>query len=86
DKEGRDLLKKLDEFERELGKEKPEKAGDKLRDMAQRTIELVREGKMDAGFGQQVLNSIAAVADALGLQVILEDGGRGNGRGRGKDD
>jgi hypothetical protein len=81
DREGRDLLKRLDEFERELGRDRPDRAADRLRALAQRTNELVREGRMDPGFGQQVIDGIAAVAEAHGLRITPNQGGGDNGGG-----
>ena len=83
EKDGRDLLRRLDQVERSIAQGKGDQALKRLSDMAQRAGVLVREGKMDAGFGEQVLGGIAAVAEAYGVQVAPADVGN---QGGGNDD
>jgi hypothetical protein len=62
------LLEKLDEAQTAVGDGKADQLRDRLRDMQQKTREQVREGKMDAGFGQQVLDGIAVIANTYSIQ------------------
>lgn len=76
------LLEKLGEAEAAVLEDKANRLRDRLRDMQQKTREQVREGGMDASFGQQVLDGIAAIADAYRVQGL---GGGNGGPGRGDD-
>jgi hypothetical protein len=61
-KEGAKLLDRLAEAESSLAEGDTKRLRDRLRDVQNKTRELVREGRMDAGFGQQVLDSLDTIA------------------------
>jgi eukaryotic-like serine/threonine-protein kinase len=67
--DGQDLLKKLDEVQQAITGGDAKKAVKQLRDLQKKVQEKVREGKMDAGLGDQVLSGISRVASAYGLDV-----------------
>jgi len=69
DKDGQDLLKKLDEIQQAIAKGDQKKASGQLRDLQKNVQEQTRKGKLDAELGDQVLAGISRIASVYGLDV-----------------
>lgn len=67
--DGTFLLEQLRAAEEAVADDKAANLRDRLRDMQQKTREQVGAGTIDAAFGQQVLDAIAAIANTYNIQV-----------------